>query len=100
MDNGTPLPWSADIEDLDDEEFRVIRAANGRPVAYIDKTLSINAQDDVARLFLHSPMLLEGVRQVFFAVAENGSPRWTARNWERWRQSIGPVLSQLWVTTK
>jgi hypothetical protein len=90
------LPWTANVHDLDDQEYRVVRAADGRPLAYIDKHLSLNQQEDVARLVAAAPKLLHATRGVFYANA--GAPQWTEGQWNKWRGYIGPVLAELWST--
>ena len=85
-----PRPWAANLGDIDEQEYRVIRDATGRPLAYVDKMLSANMQEDVARLLKNAPLLLSGVRSVFFKSDMTETER------ERWRAAMGPVLAELW----
>lgn len=92
-----PRPWTANVGDIDEEGFRVIRAGDGRPLAYVAKELSPNVQDDITKIILHAPALLEACRTVFFAQSENVGPMWDAYQWKRWRAFIGPKLADLWM---
>lgn len=85
-----PRPWSANLGDIDEQEYRVIRDANGRPLAYVDKMLSANMQEDVARLLKNAPGLLQGARSIFFEQDISES------KWKSWRAFMGPILAELW----
>lgn len=98
--NGNVLagPWSADAEDVDADSFRIVRAADKRPLAYMDKQLSPNTQDDLARLLTASPDLLSALREVFFAPQDiTGAPEWRDKQWRAWRNRVGPLIAELWV---
>lgn len=92
-----PRPWHADEHDITDDEYRVVRSADGRPLAYIDRALSQNVQNDIAKLIVHAPDMLEAQRMVFFAHSEEDRPQWTSQQWKRWRQFIGPKLADMWL---
>ena len=85
-----PRPWAANLGDIDEQEYRVIRDANGRPLAYVDKMMSANMQEDVARLFKNAPALLTATRSIFFKQGLSEA------EWNRWREVVGPVLAELW----
>jgi hypothetical protein len=91
-------PWRADVDDVDVKHYRIVRGADDRPLAYMDKHLSLNAQNDLAKMITASPRMLVLMREVFFAPSDaNGRPEWSYDDWRKWRNKAGPILAELWV---
>lgn len=88
------LPWRAEASHRDVEGYRVVRGKDGRPVAYVERRFSEHRQEDIARLIARAPVILEGLREVFFASAD--SVDWSPEEWKRWREKVGPSLADLW----
>ena len=90
-------PWKADEDDRDEEMFRVVRGADGRPLLFVSKWLSANEQEDLIRLIEAAPDLITYMREVFYHATDRyGHSRWTGKDWKAWRLKAGPVIAELW----
>jgi hypothetical protein len=94
----SPRPSYADEDDMDDEEYRVIRASDGRPLAYLEKGMWKEDQQFLAKLFLHSPDLLELVRELRLAAksSSNCGPILARREWIAWLLKADEVHRSIW----
>lgn len=97
VDQYPMLPWVADPEDRDGEMFRVVRANDGRPLLYVDKSLSQAQSENVCRLIVNAPRLLTLTRRVFYGTGNaDGTIGMAAAEWRNWRQQIGPLIADCW----
>jgi hypothetical protein len=94
----SPRPYSADEGDLDEEEYRVIRASDGRPLAYIEKSMWKEDQDFLSKLFVRSADLLElmkMLREAAVSTTHNG-PILSKREWTTWRSKAEELHRDIW----
>jgi hypothetical protein len=101
-DNVYPdTPWKADPQDRDgdnvDGMYRVVRAADGRPLFFVDRQLSASQSENICRLVVAAPKLLTLCRQVFYGTGNaDGTTGLSKAQWDNWRQQMGPMIADCW----
>jgi hypothetical protein len=95
----TPRPFMADPKDFDAEDYRVIRASDGRPLAFIEKGLWKQDQETLARLFIASSDLIalvdELVKATWLGKDKGFRPLRTGQEWINWRKRATSILDEL-----